>query len=103
MLRSIVVAAIITGAASMAQAQTAPSGCLAPVPISTAALPSDISASTGQTVKTAAVAKAVIEARGYRAVKNLKEDAVGNWAGDAVRDGMEVAVVLQINGEIAEE
>jgi hypothetical protein len=36
-------------------------------------------------------------------VKNLNQDAVGNWAGEAVRDSMEMAVVLQINGEITEE
>ena len=106
MLRSIFVAAVITGAASTAQAQTAPSsvpGRLASLPIWMAALPSEVPAGPKQIINSAAVAKAVIEARGYREVKNLSQDAVGNWAGEAVSDSMEVAVVLQINGEIAEE
>jgi hypothetical protein len=49
-----------------------------------------------------AAAKAAIEACGYRNVKNLT-DPVGNWAAEAERGGVEIAVVLQVNGEIAEE
>ena len=48
-------------------------------------------------------AKAAIEACGYRNVKNLARDQVGNWAAEAERGGLEIAVVLQVNGEIAEE
>ena len=48
-------------------------------------------------------AKAALEACGYRNVRNLTRDAVGNWAAEAERGGVEIAVVLQINGEIAEE
>jgi hypothetical protein len=106
MLRSIVVAAIITGAASMAQAQTAPysvPGRLAFLPIGTPVAASDIPAGSRQIIASAAVAKAAIEARGYREVKNLSQDPVGNWAAEAVHDRMEVAVVLQVNGEIEEE
>lgn len=51
----------------------------------------------------AVAAKAAIEACGYRNVKNLTRDPVGNWAAEAERGGVEIAVVLQVNGEIAEE
>ena len=50
-----------------------------------------------------AAAKAAIEACGYRNVRNLIRDPVGNWAAQAERGGVEIAVVLQVNGEIAEE
>ena len=102
MLRSIVVAAIVTVAASTAQAQTAGAmtGRLASVQVATATPPSN---SGQQVVNRAATAKAVIEAHGYREVKNLSQDSVGNWAGEAVRDHVEVAVVLQVDGEITEE
>jgi hypothetical protein len=50
-----------------------------------------------------AAAKAAIEACGYRNVKNLTRDPVGNWSAEAERGGVEIAVVLQVNGEIAEE
>ena len=50
-----------------------------------------------------AAAKAAIEACGYRNVKNLTRDPVCNWAAEAERGGVEIAVVLQVNGEIAEE
>jgi hypothetical protein len=50
-----------------------------------------------------ASAKAAIEAKGYREVKNLSRDSVGNWAAEAERGGVEIAVVLQVNGEISEE
>lgn len=52
---------------------------------------------------TEAAAKAAIEACGYRNVKNLTRDPVGNWAAEAERGGVEIAVILQVNGEIAEE
>ena len=48
-------------------------------------------------------AKAALEACGYRNVRNLARDPVGNWTAEAERGGVELAVVLQINGEIAEE
>ena len=48
-------------------------------------------------------AKAALEACGYRNVRNLTRDPLGNWAAEAERCGVEIAVVLQVNGEIAEE
>lgn len=50
-----------------------------------------------------AAAKAAIEARGYSDVKNLQRDPVGNWAGEAKRGGLEIAVILQLDGDVAEE
>ena len=50
-----------------------------------------------------AAAKTAIESCGYRNVRNLTRDPVGNWAAEAERGGVEMAVVFQINGEIAEE
>ena len=78
-------------------------GRLASLPIGTPALLSDIPAGLKQTFRSAAVAKAVIEARGYREVKNLSQDPVGNWAAEAVHHRMEVALVLQVDGQIEEE
>jgi hypothetical protein len=51
----------------------------------------------------ASAAKAAIEACGYRNVKNLTRDPIGNWVAEAERGGVEIAIVLQLNGEIAEE
>ena len=52
---------------------------------------------------TEAAAKAMLEARGYQNVRNLTRDPVGNWAAEAERDEIETAVVLQVDGEVAEE
>jgi hypothetical protein len=59
--------------------------------------------SAGEPFRSEAIAKSAIEARGYSNVRNLHRDPVGNWAGDAVRGGVEIAVILQLNGEVAEE
>jgi hypothetical protein len=48
-------------------------------------------------------AKAAIEACSYRNVRNLTRDPVGSWAAEAERGGLEIAVVLEVSGEIAEE
>jgi hypothetical protein len=45
-----------------------------------------------------AAAKAAIEACGYRNVRNLTRDPVGNWAAEAERGGADIAVVFQVNG-----
>lgn len=54
-------------------------------------------------IRSEAIAKAAIEARGYTHVRNLQRDRVGNWAGEAVRGGVEIAVILQLDGDVAEE
>ena len=50
-----------------------------------------------------AAAKAAIEARGYSGVKSLTRDMAGNWAAKAMRDNVEVAVVLEPTGTIREQ
>ena len=50
-----------------------------------------------------AAAKAAIEARGYTGVKSLTRDMAGNWAAKAMRDNVEVAVVLEPSGNIREQ
>ena len=50
-----------------------------------------------------AAAKAQIEARGYTGVKSLTRDTAGNWAAKAMRDNIEVAVVLEPTGTIREQ
>jgi hypothetical protein len=50
-----------------------------------------------------AAAKAAIEARGYNGVKSLTRDMPGNWAAKAMRDNVEVAVVLEPTGTIREQ
>ena len=50
-----------------------------------------------------AAAKAAIEARGYSGVKSLTRDTAGNWAAKAMRDNVEVAVVLEPSGTIREQ
>jgi hypothetical protein len=51
----------------------------------------------------AAAAKSAIEQRGYTGVKSLTRDMAGNWAAKAMRDNVEVAVILEPNGNIREQ
>jgi hypothetical protein len=50
-----------------------------------------------------AAAKAQIEARGYSGVKSLTRDPAGYWAAKAMRDNVEVAVILEPSGNIREQ
>lgn len=50
-----------------------------------------------------AAAKAALEAKGYTGVKSLTRDMGGNWAAKAMRDNVEVAVVLEPSGNIREQ
>jgi hypothetical protein len=50
-----------------------------------------------------AAAKAQIEARGYNGVRSLTRDTAGNWAAKAMRNNVEVALVLQPDGTIVEQ
>ena len=50
-----------------------------------------------------AAAKAQLEARGYTGVKSLTRDTAGNWAAKAMRDNVEVAVILEPSGTIREQ
>jgi len=50
-----------------------------------------------------AAAKSAIEQRGYIGVKSLTRDMAGNWAAKAMRDNVEVAVILEPSGNIRAE
>jgi hypothetical protein len=50
-----------------------------------------------------AAAKAKLEAKGYTGVKSLSRDPAGNWAAKAMRNNVEVAVILEPNGNIREQ
>ena len=50
-----------------------------------------------------AAAKAALEARGYSGVKSLTRDPAGNWAAKAMRNNVEVAVILEPGGTIREQ
>jgi len=50
-----------------------------------------------------AAAQAQIEARGYTGVRSLTRDMAGNWAAKAMRNNVEVAVILEPNGNIREQ
>ena len=50
-----------------------------------------------------AAAKAALEARGYSGVRSLTRDMAGNWAAKAMRDNVEVAVILEPSGNIREQ
>lgn len=49
-----------------------------------------------------AAAKAELEKRGYNGVKNLTRDPAGNWAAKAMKNNVEIAVILEPNGTIRE-
>jgi hypothetical protein len=50
-----------------------------------------------------AAAKASLEGKGYVGVKSLTRDMAGNWAGKAMRNGVEVAVILEPTGNVREQ
>ena len=102
MSRSILTALALTISASTVHAQTGTASN--PTMMARSSIvSSDPRASDPKASNAEAVAKATIEARGYSDVKNLSRDPVGNWAAEAVRDSVEIAVILQPDGDIAEE
>ena len=50
-----------------------------------------------------AAAKAELEAKGYTGVRSLTRDQAGNWAAKAMRNNVEVAVILEANGNVREQ
>jgi hypothetical protein len=50
-----------------------------------------------------AAATAQLEAKGYTGVKSLSRDPAGNWAAKAMRNNVEVAVILEPSGNIREQ
>lgn len=95
MFRRTLATVALVSIASSAHPQTMSSRAPAEGPMVTVSAP--------ETFQSAAIAKAAIEARGYEHVRNLQRDPVGNWSAEAVRGGIEIAVILQPDGDIAEE
>ena len=50
-----------------------------------------------------AAAKAQLEARGYSGVRSLSRDPAGNWMAKAIRNNVEVAVILEPSGNVREQ
>jgi hypothetical protein len=50
-----------------------------------------------------AAAKAELEKRGYNGVKNLTRDMAGNWAAKAMKNNVEIAVILEPDGTVREQ
>jgi hypothetical protein len=50
-----------------------------------------------------AAAKAELEKRGYTGVKSLTRDPAGNWAAKAMKNNVEIAVILEPSGTIREQ
>jgi hypothetical protein len=50
-----------------------------------------------------AAAKAALEAKGYSGVKNLTRDPAGNWAAKAMKNNVEIAVILEPSGAVREQ
>jgi hypothetical protein len=50
-----------------------------------------------------AAAKAELEKKGYTGVKSLTRDPAGNWAAKAMRNNVEVAVILEPSGTVREQ
>jgi hypothetical protein len=50
-----------------------------------------------------AAAKAQLEAKGYSGVRSLTRDPAGNWMAKAMRNNVEVAVVLEPGGSVREQ
>ena len=105
MFRSILAALALTIPASTGHAQADARGTASnPAMMARSSIASpDQPPSAPRASNAEAIAKAAIEARGYSDVKNLSRDPVGNWAAEAVRDSVEIAVILQPDGDVAEE
>jgi hypothetical protein len=50
-----------------------------------------------------AAAKAELEKKGYTGVKSLTRDTAGNWAAKAMKNNVEIAVILEPNGNVREQ
>ena len=50
-----------------------------------------------------AAAKAELEKKGYTGVRNLTRDMAGNWAAKAMKNNVEIAVILEPNGTVREQ
>jgi hypothetical protein len=103
-MKHVLIVAAVTGLLAVpAFAQNQPA-----VPREQAPMPAVRDASENTSLKpiagansfTEAQAKAAIEKRGYTQVAGLVKDAQGVWRGKAQRDGREVAVSLDYQGNV---
>ena len=50
-----------------------------------------------------AAVKSKLEAKGYNGVRSLTRDTAGNWMGKAMRNNVEVAVIVDAAGNVREQ
>lgn len=108
MIRTMAVALAVIGLAGVAHAQMqAPS---TPQGRDSRSMPGATSNPNTATPKSPmnpsageAAAKAELEKKGYTGVRSLTRDPAGNWAGKAMRNNAEVAVILEPNGNVREQ
>ena len=108
MMRTTLTALALIAAAGVAHAQmqapSTPQGRDSrSMPGSTSNPNNDFPRSPSNPSAAEAAAKAALEARGYTGVKSLTRDMAGNWAAKAMRNNVEVAVILEPSGTIREQ
>ncbi len=94
MKRTLLAIALVAASGSIAVAQTSIDPNLAP-----GQNPKGITMDSNTTAQTAAV-KSKLEAAGYTGVHDLKLMPNGTWTGRAMRNNLEIAVQLDLNGNI---
>jgi len=94
MKRTLLSLALIAAASGVAFAQTSVDPNLAPGQNPKGQV------MDSNTSAAAAAAKAKLEAAGFTGVHDLKRMPDGTWTGRAMRNNLEIAVELDVNGEI---
>src|ERR1700704_4255738 len=107
MKRTLIALALIAAAGvahAQMQAPSTPGGrAMDSVPGGTSNPSTDFPKTPSNASAAEAAAKSAIEQRGYTGVKSLPRDTAGNWAAKAVRENVEVPVVLEPSGNIREQ
>ena len=94
MKRTLLALALVAASAGVAHAQTSVDPNLAP-----GQNPKGI-VSDSNTSAASAAAKSKLEAAGFTGVHDLKRMPDGTWTGRAMRNNLEIAVQLDVNGNI---
>jgi hypothetical protein len=94
MKRTLIALALVAASAGVASAQSSVDPNLAP-----GANPKGMKADSNATAEHAAV-KAKLEAAGFHGVHNLTRTPDGTWTGRAMRNNLDIAVQMDINGNI---
>lgn len=94
MKRTLLALALVAATGGMAYAQTSVDPNLAP-----GQNPKGIVSDSNTSVATAA-AKAKLEAAGFSGVHDLKRMPDGTWTGRAMRNNLDIAVQLDVDGNI---